>query len=168
MPKPISRTSRSRRSARWRAARSASPAGSALSTGAPKTHSAASPSNLFTSPPSASTTSTTTRKKRLSRRTTSVGGSARAIDVEPTRSTNRAPISRSSPPSRAPPRSAAWATSAAHLAAEQVADVLALAQALGHPVEARLQQADLAAVLDRDLGVEVALRDPVERRRGPK
>ena len=37
---------------------------------------------------------------------------------------------------------------AADLAAEQVADVLALAQALGHPVEARLQQADLAAVVD--------------------
>ena len=33
-----------------RAARSASPAGSSLATGAPKTHSAASPSNLLTEP----------------------------------------------------------------------------------------------------------------------
>ena len=61
------------------------------------------------------------------------------------RSTKRAPISRSSPPSRVPSRKRRAGDVLAHLAAEEVADPLALAQPLGHPVEAGLQQADLAA-----------------------
>ena len=52
--------------------------------GAPKMHSAASPSNLFTSPPWVSTTSTTTSKNRLSAVTTSPAtpgrGQRRAAD----------------------------------------------------------------------------------------
>ena len=144
--------------------RRASPAGSSHGTGAPNTHRAASPSNLFTIAPSASTTSTTTRKKRLSRRTTSVGGMASAIDVEPTMSTNSAPTWRSSPPRRVVPSVERLARDVlAHLAAEQVADALALAQAVGHPVEAGLEQADLAAVVDRHVHVELAVLDPLER-----
>ena len=53
----------------------------------------------------------------------------------------------------------------ADLAAEQVADALALAQPLGHPVEAGLEQADLAAVVHRHVHVEVAALDPLERPR---
>ena len=46
---------------------------------------------------------------------------------------------------------------AAHVAAEQIAQALALAQARCHRVEAGLEQADLAAVVDGHLGVEVTL-----------
>ena len=55
----------------------------------------------------------------------------------------------------------------AHLAAEEVPDALALTQSLGHPVEAGLQQAHLAAVVDQHMGVQVAaldLLDPLPHR----
>ena len=47
----------------------------------------------------------------------------------------------------------------ADVAAEQVADPLALAQPGDHLVEAALEQAELAAVVDGDLDVEVPLGD---------
>ena len=90
-----------------------------------------------------------------------------AIEVEPTRSTNSAPISRSSPPRRCPSRSAASRHVLAHLTPEQVPDPLALAQPLGHPVEAGLQLADLAAVVHRHARVQLAALDPLERPRAP-
>ena len=53
------------------------------------------------------------------------------------------------------------ATSLPDVAAEQVAQALALAQPAGHLVEAGLQRAELGAVVDHDLAVELA---PARRR----
>jgi hypothetical protein len=50
-----------------------------------------------------------------------------------------------------------------HLAPEQLADPLALVELVDHAVEAGLKQPDLAAVIDPNLGVEVAVGDAVER-----
>ena len=79
-------------------------------------------------------------------------------------STKRAPTWRSSPPSRVVPSRERLARHVlADLAAEEVADALALSQAVGHPVEAGLEQADLAAVVDLHVHVELALLDPLQR-----
>ena len=87
---------------------------------------------------------------------------ASAIEVEPTMSTNSAPTWRSSPPRRGALPQRPRAHVLAHLAAEQVADALALAQPVGHPVEAGLEQADLAAVVHLHVHVELAVLDPLE------
>ena len=55
----------------------------------------------------------------------------------------------------------------ADVAAEQVAQLLALAQPRVHPVEAGLEQAEVAAVEHRDLRVEVAGLDAARARRAP-
>ena len=52
---------------------------------------------------------------------------------------------------------------AAHLAAEEVADPLALAQPDDHLVEPGLQLPELGAVVDGDVGAEIALLDPAHR-----
>src|SRR5918994_152498 len=52
---------------------------------------------------------------------------------------------------------------AAHVAAEEIVEALALAQPRGHPVEACLEQADLAAVVHRHRHVELAVLDPRNR-----
>ena len=49
------------------------------------------------------------------------------------------------------------------VAAEQIAHALALAQAVHHRVETPLQLAELGAVEYHQVGVEIALLDPVER-----
>ena len=51
----------------------------------------------------------------------------------------------------------------AHVAAEQVLNPFALAQALDHAVEAGLELTDLAAVVDGNLDVELARLDSFER-----
>ena len=93
------------------AARRALAAWSGWSAGAPKMHSAPSPSNLLTHPPSAVTTSTTTSKKALRVRTTTSAPSRSARAVEPTRSTNMALTSRRSPSRCTPLSNARLATS---------------------------------------------------------
>ena len=55
----------------------------------------------------------------------------------------------------------------ADVAAEQVAQLLALAQPVVHPVEAGLQQPEVAAVEDRHARVEVARLDAARARRAP-
>ena len=50
----------------------------------------------------------------------------------------------------------------ADIAAEEVLQLLALPQPVNHPVEARLEQADLAAVVDGDLDREVSGLDPLD------
>ena len=107
--------------------------------------------------------STTTRRTSFSSSTTSCGGRVAASSVEPTRSTNSTATSRISPPSV----NAALERLARHvlpdLAAEQVAQPLALAQARDHLVEAGLEQADLAAVVDGQFGVESPSSHAVHR-----
>ena len=49
-----------------------------------------------------------------------------------------------------------------NLASEQVPDPLPLAQSVRHPVEARLQQPDLASVVNRHVHLQVPLLDAVE------
>ena len=137
------------RAQRARPRRSAAPAASGGRAGAPKTHSAASPSNLLTQPPCSSTTSTTTPKNSLSSSTTSCGGRVAASSVEPTRSTNSTATSRV----LAAELDAALERRAgdvlADLAAEQVAQLARARAGRDHAVEAGLQQPDLAAVVDR-------------------
>ena len=81
-----------------RAAARAAAAEFSCGTGAPKMHSAASPSNLLTQPPCRSTTDTTTPKNPLSTPTTSVGGNVDASAVEPSTSMNSTAASHVSPP----------------------------------------------------------------------
>jgi len=50
-----------------------------------------------------------------------------------------------------------------HLAPEQVAKLLALAQPARHVVETRLQQPDLAVVVDRHVDIEVSRCDLFHR-----
>ena len=90
-----------------------------------------------------------------------------AIEVEPTMSKNSAPTSRSSRRAGRPRRSAAWATSSPTCALEQVADALALAQALGHAVEAGLDAGRPRCRRPRHVSVEVTA--PTARaRRAPR
>ena len=74
-------------------------------------------------------------------------------------STNRAAASRSSPPSVTPSSSARLAASGAHLAAEEVAQPLALAKARRHAVEAGRRVPHFRGVEDGNANLEVALLD---------
>ena len=114
---------------------------------------------MFTQPPLASTVSTTTPKNWLRSSTTSVAGrldgelgGAGHVDEED-RDRPGLPAEALLPLERLP------RDVLADVAAEEVADALALAQAGDHLVEAALQQAELAAVVDGHLDVEVALGD---------
>ncbi|SHU26018.1 Uncharacterised protein [Mycobacteroides abscessus subsp. abscessus] len=52
---------------------------------------------------------------------------------------------------------------ATHMLAEEVPDPLSFAQALHHGVETGLQLAELGAVVDDEIDVEVILGDPLDR-----
>ena len=105
---------------------------SSSSTGAPKTASAASPSNLFTQPPWRSTTSTTTAKKPLSSSTTSSGGRSAASAVEPITSVNRTADLAGLAAELDVALERRAGDILADVAAEQVLDALALAQPGDH------------------------------------
>ncbi len=87
-----------------------------------------------------------------------------ASSVEPVMSMNRIATLRASPAEALLPLQRLAGDVLADVAAEHVADPLALAQAGDHLVEAALQQPELAAVVDGDLDVEIALA----RRRRPR
>ena len=114
-----------------RAARSAAPAGSECSAGAPNTHSAASPSNLLTSPPSSSTVSTTTSKKRLSRPRTPPGRCAGPV-TSSRRCRRRARRSSAARRPGRPRGQRALRHRGSDVPAEQVAQPLPLPQPGGH------------------------------------
>ena len=124
-----------------RAAQSACPAGSSLGAGAPNTQSAASPSNLFTNPPSAldhldhDAEELVEEPHHLGRRHRERHrGRAGEVDEQGA----DLPLLAAQPGSVAQRR---MRDLLPDLAAEEVADALALAKALGHAVEARLEQA---------------------------
>ena len=68
---------------------------------------------------------------------------------------------RSSPPSSGRSFSASAATSRPDVLAEQVAHAFAFAQPVDHRVEPTLQLAEFGAVEHHQVGVEIALLDPV-------
>ena len=121
--------------------------------------------NLLTSPPRRSTSSTITAKNRLSSATTSAGSCSvgvrrGALEVDE----EDAGLARLSPELDLARRlGGALGHLAADVAAEEVAQLLALAQPGRHPVEPDLQQTDLGAVEHHDLPVELAALDVEQR-----
>ncbi len=125
--------------------------------GAPKTASAASPSNLLTNPWCRSTSSTITAKKRFSSSTTSVAGRPATNCVEPIEVDED---DRDVTLLAAEFRALLFGRGghlAADVAAEQIPHALALTQAGDHRVEAALQLPEFGAVEHHQVGVEVAL-----------
>ena len=104
-----------------------------------------------------------TSKNRFSRSTTSVAGLPVTNCVEPMMSTKITATWRSSPPSFGRCLLGGRGHLAADVAAEQVPNTFALAQACDHRVETALQLAEFGAVEHHEVGVEIALLDAVER-----
>ena len=122
--------------------------------------------NLLTSPPRRSTSSTTTPKKRLRTPTTSAASWSEAYAVDPTRSMNSTDATRVSPPSSTSPvadRGRGGRDIVADVPAEQVPQLLPLPETTDHLVEPALQGAQLGAVVDDDVGVELAFLHRSER-----
>ena len=146
-------TSAARRSRIVRAARSAAPAASSWGSGAPKTQSAASPTNLLTAPPSSAIDVDDDGEELVEQlddlaRRALVGQLGRADQVDEQHGDLALLAAH-----RDPALQRLAGDVLADLAAEQVAQLLALLEALDHAVEARLQQPDLAAVVDVDVRV---------------
>ena len=119
--------------------------------------------NLLTRPWCRSTSSTTTPKNRFSSSTTSAGSRSVASVVEPTMSTNSTETTRVSPPSSTSPSGGRLGDVAADVPAEEVAQLLAVAEPGDHLVEPGLELAELGAVVHLHLDVELALLDPLHR-----
>ena len=154
-----------------RAARARPPArrprASSRPVGAPNTQSAASPSNLFTQPPCRSAASTTSCEERVQQRDDlrrrPPGGQRGGADEVHEQHGHVAHLAAQ--PDLAVERGVRHV--AAHVPAEEVAQPLALGQPGGHAVEAGLELADLAAVVDGHARVELALLDRGHRLPAP-
>ena len=138
------------------AARVARVAWSGYGSGAPKTASRPSPSNLSTWPPWRATIGTTTSNRPLSAATTSFASAPAAKLVKSLTSQNRIETSSSMPSSSKRVGEDVLGDLAVEVGAERLADLLALGQALDHLVERGRQLADLVAGRDRDRDREVA------------